>query len=58
MSQSHLMEEVSAGLAEVGTKLYSFGEEVAHVITHGLGAVLSIAGLTVLVARAAMYGNA
>jgi hemolysin III len=31
---------------------------VAHVITHGLGAVLSIAGLTVLVARAAMYGNA
>jgi hemolysin III len=30
---------------------------VAHVITHGLGAVLSIAGLTVLVARASMYGN-
>ena len=30
---------------------------MAHVITHGLGAVLSIAGLTTLVARAAMYGN-
>lgn len=39
-------------------KLYSVGEEVAHVITHGLGAVLAIAGLTVLVARAAMYGDA
>jgi hemolysin III len=48
---------VAAGLAEVRAKLYSAGEEVAHVITHGLGAVLSIAGLTVLVARASMYGN-
>ncbi|PTU31288.1 PAQR family membrane homeostasis protein TrhA [Stenotrophobium rhamnosiphilum] len=56
-SQSHLVEDISAGLAEVRTKLYSVGEEVAHVVTHGLGAVLSIAGLTILVARAAMYGD-
>jgi hemolysin III len=55
--QSHLVEDVSAGLAEARKKLYDFGEEVAHVVTHGLGAVLSIAGLTILVARAAMYGN-
>ncbi len=60
MSQqpSHLIEDVTAGLTEVGHKLYNFGEEVAHVVTHGLGALLSIAGLTVLVARASMYGNA
>ena len=38
--------------------LYSLGEEVAHAVTHGLGAVLSIVGLTVLVAKAALYGNA
>lgn len=55
--QSHLIEDVTAGLTEVGNKLYNFGEEVAHVVTHGLGAMLSIAGLTILVARAAMYGN-
>jgi hemolysin III len=38
--------------------LYSLGEEIAHAVTHGLGAVLSIVGLTVLVAKAALYGNA
>ncbi len=42
----------------VPSKIYSMGEEVAHVITHGLGAVLSVIGLTVLVARASVYGNA
>ena len=38
--------------------LYSFGEELAHVITHGLGLVLAIAGLAILVARATLYGDA
>src|SRR5690606_24772154 len=42
----------------VPDKLYSLGEEIAHASTHGLGIVLSIVGLTVLVARASMYGNA
>ncbi len=42
----------------VSDKLYSLGEEIAHASTHGLGIVLSIVGLTVLVARAALYGNA
>jgi hemolysin III len=37
--------------------LYSAGEEIAHAVTHGLGAVLAIVGLVVLVARAALYGN-
>jgi hemolysin III len=42
----------------VPDKLYSLGEEIAHASTHGLGVVLSIVGLVVLVARAALYGNA
>ena len=37
--------------------IYSFGEELAHAITHGLGALLAIVGLVVLVVRAAMYGD-
>ncbi|TAM12575.1 MAG: hemolysin III family protein [Nevskiaceae bacterium] len=43
--------------AEPENESYTFGEELAHALTHGLGAVLSIAGLTVLVARAALYGD-
>jgi len=38
-------------------KLYPLGEEIAHAVTHGLGAVLAIAGLTVLVAYATLYGD-
>lgn len=38
-------------------QLYSLGEEIAHSITHGIGAGLSIAGLTLLVASAVWFGN-
>ncbi|MDE2148530.1 MAG: hemolysin III family protein [Gammaproteobacteria bacterium] len=38
--------------------LYSFGEELAHSVSHGIGALLSIAGLAVLVAKAALDGGA
>ncbi|MGY3041681.1 hemolysin III [Rhodanobacter sp. TND4EL1] len=43
-----------------GTTLptYSFGDELASSIIHGLGIVLSIAGLATLVAFAALHGNA
>lgn len=37
---------------------YSVGEEIAHAITHGIGIPLSIAGLVILVAFSALYGNA
>lgn len=37
---------------------YSVGEEIAHAITHGIGIALSIAGLAILVAFSALYGNA
>jgi hemolysin III len=37
---------------------YSLGEEIAHSVTHGVGLVFSIAGLAVLVAFAAVKGDA
>lgn len=36
---------------------YTMGEEIANSITHGVGAALSVAGLTLLVALAAIYGD-
>ncbi|MCA9973508.1 MAG: hemolysin III family protein [Anaerolineales bacterium] len=36
---------------------YTLGEEIANGVTHGLGALLSVAGLVVLVVLAAMYGT-
>ncbi len=37
---------------------YSLGEEIANSVTHGIGAALSVAGLTILVVLAAIYGDA
>jgi len=37
---------------------YALGDEVASSVIHGIGILLSIAGLATLVAFAAMYGNA
>ncbi|MGH8445367.1 MAG: PAQR family membrane homeostasis protein TrhA [Solimonas sp.] len=45
------------GPVEIPETLYSLGEEIAHAITHGVGILLAIVGLTVLVARAALYGD-
>lgn len=42
---------------ETSKKVYSIGEEIANSITHGIGAGLSIAGLTLLVVLAVMNGN-
>lgn len=39
------------------TPEYSVAEEIAHTITHGVGALLSIAGLAVLVAFASLNGD-
>ncbi|MGN6482404.1 PAQR family membrane homeostasis protein TrhA [Luteibacter sp.] len=36
---------------------YGFGEELASSVIHGLGIVLSIAGLAILVAFSALYGG-
>ena len=36
---------------------YSFGDELAASVIHGVGIVLSIAGLAILVAFAALHGD-
>lgn len=41
-----------------GAPAVSIGEEIANSITHGLGLMLSIAGLAVLVTIAALHGTA
>ncbi len=38
--------------------VYTLGEEIAHSVTHGIGILLSIGGLGVLVAFAALRGDA
>lgn len=39
------------------TKNYSLGEEIANSITHGIGALLAVAGLIVLISVAVNHGN-
>jgi len=36
---------------------YSLTEEISHAVSHGIGIVLAIAGLTILVATAALRGD-
>jgi len=36
----------------------SVGEEIANSVTHGVGALLSLAGMAILILRGAMYGTA
>ncbi len=38
-------------------KSYNRGEEIANAVTHGIGTGLSIAGLTLLVVLAILYGD-
>lgn len=40
------------------THTFSKGEEIANAITHGVGALLSIAGLTVLIIFSSLFGTA
>ena len=42
---------------EVGYRTLSIGEEIFNSITHGIGTLLSIAGLVLLVVFAAIKGN-
>ncbi len=43
--------------ANHATSRYTRAEEIANSLTHGIGAVLAIAGLAVLTAFAAVYGD-
>lgn len=40
------------------THVFSRNEEVANSITHGIGAMLSIAALVILIVFSTLYGNA
>lgn len=40
------------------THTFTKGEEIANSITHGIGGLLSIAGLVLLIVFSALYGNA
>jgi hemolysin III len=54
----HRVERVAHDAAAFAKEtIYSFGEELAHGVTHGIGALLAIAGLAIMVAKAALYGH-
>jgi len=42
----------------MGNKYYTKGEEIANSITHGIGALMSIAALVILIVASAKYGDA
>ncbi|MBX6421448.1 MAG: hemolysin III family protein [Nevskia sp.] len=50
-------QQVERAAERARETLYTFGEELAHGLTHGIGAVLAIAGLAGLVAKAAVWGG-
>ncbi|MBI5084525.1 MAG: hemolysin III family protein [Acidobacteria bacterium] len=52
------MEDVPKETAPGFPAAPSIGEEIANAVTHGLGALLGVAGLVVLVVRAALEGTA
>jgi hemolysin III len=57
----HLVEsrrEARANKQEPAHRTYTRGEEVANWLTHGVGAVLSIVGLTLLIVFASTRGDA
>lgn len=43
--------------AQETTAVYSFKEEIAHSVTHGIGVLLSIVGLATLIAYSRQYGD-
>ena len=40
------------------TVVYSIKEEIAHSVTHGIGALMSVIGLTMLIVYSSKYGDA
>jgi len=59
-NRSNLPDEPDPARAVLDHDLpqYSLGEEIFHAVSHGVGIVLSIAGLAVLVAFASLRGSA
>lgn len=44
-------------MSNIQTSGYSVSEEIAHTVTHGIGALLSIAGLAILIFFSSLNGN-
>jgi hemolysin III len=44
-------------MSSINEASYTVGEEIANSITHGIGTGLAVAGLTILVVLAAIYGD-
>ena len=42
---------------KIGLGFYTLGEEIANSITHGLGALMALAGAVVLIVFAALTGD-
>ena len=51
------MKNIHFSLSQQTNRFYTIGEEIANSITHGIGAILSIAGLILLVILASLYGD-
>ena len=51
---SHVLTQISTTLK---TSSYSVGEEIANAVTHGVAALMSVAGLAVLVGFAVAYSG-
>ena len=52
-----MSEKITNLKARASQRIYTLGEEIAHSITHGIGTGLSIAGLTLLVTLAVLFGD-
>jgi hemolysin III len=50
--------ETAARPSRAAHRAYTPGEELANVLSHGVGAALACAGLVLLVVQASLYGNA
>jgi len=51
------VERARRVVAQATHNIYTFGEELAHGISHGIGAVLGIVALCVMVVRSTLHGD-
>ena len=52
-----IMKDLKSSLSRQANRFYTIGEEIANSITHGIGAVLSVAGLILLLLSPSAYGD-
>ena len=52
------VQTININLIDKKQRMYTIGEEITNAITHGIGALLSIAGLVIAIVFSAIYGDA